>query len=35
LRTHDRLRASAFIEAAARVNALAYTPPPTVDRVRV
>ncbi len=35
LRMHDRLRASAFIEAAARVNALAYTPPPTVDRVRV
>ncbi len=34
LLTHDRLRASAFIEAAVRVNALAYTPPPTVDSVR-
>ncbi len=34
LLTHDRLRASAFIEAAVRVNALAYTPPPTADSVR-
>jgi len=34
LLTHDRLRASAFIEAAVRVNALAYTPPPTMDSVR-
>jgi len=34
LLTHDRLRASAFIEATVRVNALAYTPPPTVDSVR-
>jgi len=34
LLTHDRLRASAFVEAAVRVNALAYTPPPTVDSVR-
>ncbi len=34
LLTHDRLRASAFVEAAVRVNALAYTPPPAVDRVR-
>jgi len=34
LLTHDLRSASAVIEAAARVNALAYTPPPAVDRVR-
>ena len=32
--THDRLRASAFVEATVRVNALSYTPPPSVDRRR-
>jgi len=31
LLTHDLRSASAVIEAAARVNALAYTPPPAVD----
>jgi len=32
--THDRLRASAFVEATVRVNALSYTPPPSVDMRR-